>query len=218
MTEQTLDINLDWSDHEVEVEIEGGLGEINAAGGLQALVTQAPTRILEIEYEGPADVLLHQGSVLSVEVENWGDSTIEVASEGLQGPVGPAGPPGPTGGSAALVVTATAGETLSGHRVLVYRNGLVYYADPTDPDDIESPLYLSLGAALAGDPIQAIPLGELTESSWSWSPDDRIYLGANGLLTTTPSAPGAAWMAVVGYAISPTRIYFSPQQPIALSG
>lgn len=149
------------------------------------------------------------------------DDDCELLAVGIPGPPGPPGPPGGGSGgdTAQLVLTGTAGRTLSGHRAVYRRpDGLFDYADPTDPAHLAVPIGVTLGAASSGGAVTVLMLGELTEGSWSWTAPGSIFLGPAGTLTqTVPAAPGAEFLAVVGSAVSPTRMYVDRSPSIALA-
>lgn len=128
--------------------------------------------------------------------------------------VGVEGPPGPEGGSSFIVF---AGADLSGHRVVRPQgDGTVVYASNSDLADATRPLWLTLGAALSGDPVTVQGLGLITEPSWNWS-DAPIFLGVDGVLTQTPPALPAAFLLQLGAPDGATSLYYQPRTPIALS-
>jgi len=130
-----------------------------------------------------------------------------------QGPPGPPGEPGPSGGD---VLTITAPVAIGGHRVIAAVGDEIHYADP---DDIATAqvIGLTVNAAGPGDELEVVLRGSVTNSSWSWAPGLPLYLGANGVLTQSPPSPAAAWVRVLGTALSATRILFNPLSPIATS-
>ena len=110
-----------------------------------------------------------------------------------------------------LVVTHAAGETLSGHRVVIVSGGLAYHADSTDPADASRVVGITTGAATAGAPAMIQTFGEMTEPSWNWS-DGAIFFDALGRLTQTP--PETGFLQIVASAVSSTTIFISLQPPI----
>lgn len=126
--------------------------------------------------------------------------------------------PAPAGmaSSTDLRRTALAAEPLSGHRIVTeLPDGTVAYASNDDAGDLHAPLWLTLGAAGTGSPVDLLLYGMTTEGSWSWSPGP-IYLGAGGLLTqVAPTAP-ALFVAQVAAATGPTVIFLDRQPSVAL--
>lgn len=127
--------------------------------------------------------------------------------DGAAGAAGPAGPPGPPGASDSRI-TRTAAEALSGHRVVTADvDGRLIYASNDDSAHLAAPLWVTTGAALAGDPAEAQMFGPLDELTWNWTPGP-VYLGQNGVLTqTVPAAPAALFLAQVGFATSATSVF-----------
>lgn len=127
---------------------------------------------------------------------------------------GPPGPPGPGGGGGG--VQAMAAHSLGGHRLVVPRDsGEVEYADCTDPDHVNRPVWLTTAAWPAGALVNLVAFGEVEEGSWAWTPGAPLLVGANGLpVHTLPS--GAVFSRRVAEPVTPTTIWFDPAQPIAL--
>lgn len=96
----------------------------------------------------------------------------------------------------------TAGETISGHMLLVSIDGLAYLADPTDLTHADAIIGVSKTAAGSGSAIEYIPFGDV--AAGSFTQNQTYFAGLNGTLSTSPIAVGAAWMAKVGYAKSST--------------
>lgn len=140
--------------------------------------------------------------------------------QGAPGPVGPPGAPGPSGAVAGQVrVVAVAAVAVSGHRLVTPDvNGELVYASNTVPGHVHAPLWLTLAAAAAGDPVETLIVGAYVEPTWSWTPGP-LYLGVDGLLTQTAptAASGAVFLAPVGYATSPTAVVVDRAPSIALT-
>jgi len=68
-----------------------------------------------------------------------------------------------------------------------------------------------------GQSATVLAYGLLTESSWAWTPNVPLFLGADGLLTQTPPvAPGALFLAQVGTATGATAAFFDRHPSIGL--
>lgn len=52
--------------------------------------------------------------------------------------------------------------------------------------------------------------GFLTETSWSWTPGQQLYVAENGALTATLPADSGDYVQVVGYALTATTVFFNP--------
>lgn len=139
-----------------------------------------------------------------------GDS-VAVAIPGLPGPAG--------GGTAnAITVNGIAAVPLGGHRAVVRQpGGLLEYADAATLAHAGLPIYLTTGAVNALDPVAVTAEGEVVEGSWSWTPGP-VWLGLNGLLTQTPpTLPGSVFSVILGYAGTPTSLYFDRNESLLLT-
>lgn len=123
---------------------------------------------------------------------------IEVTIAGTQGPQGPPGPSGSGGGQ------ASAGETISGHTLVVMINGLLYEADPTNA--AHGPLVVGVASqsGTTGALINFTQVGVVTGGSFVQG--QRYFAGLNGVLSTSPQAPGAVWMKSIGLAEDSTDL------------
>ena len=139
--------------------------------------------------------------------------TVEVVTAGPQGPEGPVGPPGPAGGNVIALPAATA---LGGHRVVrSVGDGMCGYASVDNPLHGDDVLGVTLGAVVAGANANVQVAGEVTEPSWAWTPQEPVFLGANGVLTQEPpTETDAAFVLVVGFATSPTGLMLRIEGPI----
>lgn len=145
-------------------------------------------------------------SVLVDEVE-----VIEVVSVAEQGPRGIQGIPGPAGGATVVTVGAA---PLSGHTaVALGADGLLIYADCTNPAHLGSVLGVVANAYGAGDPAVVQTSFDLHHAGWTFTPGP-VLAGAGGALVQT-LPPGAVFAQVLGYALSATRIRIDVQPPIA---
>lgn len=133
----------------------------------------------------------------------------------VPGPAGPVGPPGSS--TDRVVLTGVAAVPLSGHRAVYRRSdGLIDYANSGAPEHIGVPIWVTTGAALAGEVVTMVALGEIVEPSWTWTPG-LIFLGPGGALTqTVPSEPVSDFLAVLGYAPTATSMYVNRQPSIDL--
>lgn len=164
------------------------------------LIIAGETSELVIEDEG--------ASSLSI----VGDSEVLELDMGAMGPQGPQGDPGAVGS----VLTKTASAAIGGHRVVVASGADgVLVADLSDASHLHRVIGITEGAAGLGDSIDVRYAGEMTEGSWSWTPDAPIYVGAAGVLTQTP--PLGAWLRIVAVAISATRIVVGLREPVRLA-
>lgn len=145
------------------------------------------------------------------------DSDCELLAVAVPGPPGPPG--GGGGASDHIEITGIAAQALSGHRAVYRRpDGLIDYADAGTAAHISVQIGVTNGAAASGAAVTVTMLGEIFEGSWTWTTPGLIFLGANGALTqVVPAAPGSDFLAVLGYAVSPTRMYVVRQPSIDLT-
>lgn len=121
-----------------------------------------------------------------------------------------------SGGSGGDTATKIANETLGGHRVVASNGSTgVLYADKDTLGDLPIVLGITSGAANNGDPVDIVLRGDMTEGSWSWTPNEFVYLGTNGALTQ--ATPSSGFLLVIGTAIAPTVLNVRLGVPIKLT-
>lgn len=136
---------------------------------------------------------------------------IELAT---QGPPGIQGPPGPSAGAGAEY---TAAQALGGHRAIALTlAGQAVYASALQAGDRLRVAGITLGAAGAGDLVTVQSAGLIVHAGWSFTPDQPVYLGEDGLLVQA-LPPGAVFSQVVGLALAATRLLVTLQPPIDIA-
>lgn len=128
--------------------------------------------------------------------------------------VGSPGPQGAPGAPGSDVVPGTAAEALGGHRMVRGARDALTYATNTDASHADDIQGLTLGAAAAGAGVLLQRAGDVTEQSWSWTPESPVFLGTNGQLTQTPPDDSAAFTLCVGFAATPTTLVLRFEAPI----
>lgn len=100
--------------------------------------------------------------------------------------------------------------TLSGHKaVAIDSNDKAYYADKNTAQNV-------IGITLnAGTELTIQTAGEIIEPSWTWIPNQAIYLGNDGELTQT--VPTDGYLIKLGEALTTTSIFVSIAMPIFLA-
>ena len=63
---------------------------------------------------------------------------------------------------------------------------------------------------------QTVTLGTLSNPSWTWTPDQTLYLGSNGEIVTSSTIDGAQFSLKVGYALSATKVFVKIGTPVVL--
>ena len=56
----------------------------------------------------------------------------------------------------------------------------------------------------------------MKNNSWSWTPEQSLFLGNNGQIVTTSTIDGAAFSLKIGYAVTPTQVFVKIGTPIIL--
>lgn len=108
------------------------------------------------------------------------------------------------------VFSAVTAAAIGGHRVVAFRtDGTVEYADNTNTGHRFSSVAVSTQAASAGQPINIVALGPVSDGAWSWTPQALVFVGTNGLLTQTPPV-NPSFSRPIGVATSATSIFVSP--------
>ena len=63
---------------------------------------------------------------------------------------------------------------------------------------------------------ETVTFGSITNVSWTWTPEQSLYLGSNGDIVATSTVNGAAFSIKIGYAISATKAFIKIGTPIVL--
>lgn len=119
------------------------------------------------------------------------------------------GGPGGSGTSERVEFTVVAGFDLQAFRLVVPRIQApnVRQADPNYLPHANRPLWLTLHAALAGEPVHVVSTGKVVNSSWNWIMGP-IYLGLDGTITQTPpEPPDVLWTVQIGFPVDPDSLY-----------
>jgi hypothetical protein len=113
----------------------------------------------------------------------------------------------------ALVQSASALSSLSGHRI-VYGNDGFDYADKDTPSTLTAIVGMTISAAASGDQVTVVSSGIIKEPTWDLSFPGRVFLGNDGQITQAAPADGS--LVAVGKAISKTEMIVSIEDPIIL--
>lgn len=108
----------------------------------------------------------------------------------------------------------TAGATLGGGRIVSAQGGAMVYASSDNLSTMEGVTGITLNAASLSASVNVRTGGEVSDSGWSWTSGQDLFLGLNGVMTHTP--PTAGYALCVGWAISPTSIFLKFETPIEL--
>ena len=121
-----------------------------------------------------------------------------------------------TGGAEAVVTPEIpTGEILGGQRVVISgADGKLYTADSSDVSHIGKVLGITRQAYLAGVEGEVISGGTFEDPSFSFTPSEKLYFDAAGVLTH--SIPTTGFVQVMGHAISSTKIFIAMKTPVIL--
>lgn len=112
-------------------------------------------------------------------------------------------------------VTFPAGAALGGNRALRLAAGKAAYADSGAPGHANLVLGISRNAAALNSPVAIQTGGLMTEPSWTWTPDQPVFCGSEGVLTQ--ASPASGFALIVGVAVSATQILIEAKMPILLT-
>lgn len=95
--------------------------------------------------------------------------------------------------------------------------GRLSIADSTAAASSYAVAGITTAFAAAGSEVSLAGNGETVgNASWSWSPQQAVFLGEDGALTQLP--PRSGWVLAMGVAISATSIFVSIAGPVAVGG
>ena len=63
---------------------------------------------------------------------------------------------------------------------------------------------------------ETVTFGAITNPSWTWTPEQSLYLGSNGTIVSTSTIDGAAFSLKIGYAISGIKAFIKIGTPVVL--
>lgn len=136
------------------------------------------------------------------------DGRLSALAERAEGAAVPVAIAPPQAACGAIVLTATAGEAIGGHRaVKIDAGGAVLLASAATLDPGAS-VGVSTHAAAAGNALTVQLAGAIEESGWAWALG-AVFLGEGGALTQVP--PTAGVLVRIGTAFGSTGVLVAPQ-------
>jgi hypothetical protein len=122
-----------------------------------------------------------------------------------------------TAGSASTDKTYEAGGSIGGNRaVLLDETGRLAHASADDITHANKIVGVTTQSGVEGGSITVRPAGVIEDSGWSFAPGSTIYLGLDGVLTTSPP-PSGAFTQRIGYVSSPTKVVINIADAIVTS-
>jgi hypothetical protein len=107
-----------------------------------------------------------------------------------------------------------AGEDLGQGKIVAVSGNTFVLADNDVIAHVNAIVGITLSATLTGNTAQVLQIGKVTNNTWSWTPDQPLFVGSNGDMTQTPPATG--FVQVVGVAVTATEINFEIKTPVVL--
>lgn len=128
---------------------------------------------------------------------------------------GAQGPKGIDGTSGLFTIDRVPSSPIGGHRVVI-SSGLtsISYADSDNTSNANMVLGVTTTAVVAGGTVKVQFLGEISEPSWTFIPNELVFCGHNGLLTQI--APTTGFQLIMGVALTPTTVLLAIKQPLIL--
>lgn len=161
-------------------------------------VVVSADRVLQITERRPDTVQVSDRRTTHTATDNA--RTVVATAPGVQGPRGAEG---------GTSVTRIAAQALGGHRLVRSIDAQqVDYVSNDNPLHGDDTLGLTLGAAVAGAPIEVQATGQVTFAGWAWTPGEPVFAGRDGLLTQVAPDPdtGAMFSQPVGHAETSTTL------------
>ena len=107
----------------------------------------------------------------------------------------------------------TASSALSGHRMVALADaGQVALANNSEYAHAVTTVGITLNAAASGASISVKSGGPIEFAGWSWTPGQRVFLGASGSMSQAPT--GGLFTKALGFAITPTLLMLDIQPAI----
>lgn len=169
-------------------------------------VNQDPARVLRVIPGSKRLVRLTATPAPVLRVSPNASRVLRIAAQGPQGPQGPQGIPGPPG---AAVIQGVAAETISALQIVFFDASGARVASAADFAEVIGAVGIATTSATVGNTFNYQVAGELSDSSWAWTPSTPLYLSDSGVLSPTPGTH----VRNIAVAISPTAIVINLQIP-----
>ncbi len=114
------------------------------------------------------------------------------------------------GASESLNVVFTNNNASSYKMVALNANGETILASALQSTQVDKIL------GVLDDSGQTVTFGSITNVSWTWTPEQSLYLGDAGNIVTTSTIDGATFSLKIGYAISSTKAFIKIGTPVIL--
>lgn len=136
--------------------------------------------------------------------------SVTIVEKGDQGPPGPPGPPGTGGGDDLDIAEVVATENIP---ILKFVTAGGKIADSNNTAHIGHVLGITLSPVNTGFIVQAVVEGEVTDPSWSWGVDTKLFLNGTSLSSIAPSN---GFSQQVGISRNAQTVFIRLEVPIRL--
>lgn len=107
--------------------------------------------------------------------------------------------------SSSTKISKIAAVNLNAYKIITTDStGKAIYGDSGNLDHKGKILGVSLNSALTGSNINIITFGSITNTGWSFTPEQSLYVGLNGEISTIQVGLFSQYL---GYAVTPTEIF-----------
>lgn len=110
--------------------------------------------------------------------------------------------------------TFVAGENISALRCVQIVNNQVFLCDNNTNFEKAIVSGVALTSALTGNDVIVVLSGEIDDSSFSFSPNELLYLTNNGIISSVANTTG--FLTVIGKSLGGNKILVEIDQPIIL--
>lgn len=129
-------------------------------------------------------------------------------------------PTGGTGGtsssSAALIGTGQVAAAIGAYMLVTTNDlGLLILADSANPSHIDRILGITTAASAPDGSVSFVAGGIIQNLDWTWLTNSKVFVGEGGLVTANPFT--GVFSQIIGYAVSPTKIFISVNRGIMRS-
>lgn len=111
------------------------------------------------------------------------------------------------------VLSLVAGTALAGLRaVMGTPGGRAIYPSLLNAEDGPAIVGITLNNVRVGGSAKIVSSGPISNPTWTWTPQQKIYVGEQGVLVTT--IPQGLWVVQIGVALLTNRIWVSQRTSI----
>ena len=132
----------------------------------------------------------------------------------IPGPKGDPGPVGPSSGEESIIYTVGFGGVKQFQVVYLAADGTVQVANAQNNFHAGKVVGITVTAAEESGKVVVRRNGSIENEKWSFSPGERLFLGAGGELCTTLNT--LLFAQKIGIAESPTKMFIQIDPPIIL--